>query len=299
MASERLFHDYHLPGGINITPNPSDHRKPLIDQADIVGPPDAVFRREDFERILQQYSDIPTTSGWFSHLPSYQKSAEDQYATLLLHAGEAVQANDFIYGESKQSEALAADDNHQKAAHTKAMNDITREELSANLSAIEERMDKRVERMEQDSARRSDDLRREMRLRERSARREAIASKEALKAHIESNDKAVASTLAALERTEKEFGSVKQANKEQRYWMAGIGVAIVLGIMGANATIFGGGKTFFDGGANSVTNQQQVEKLIQEAKSQSDANSALLKQIQAQQKIPAAPTQAPSPASTK
>lgn len=182
------------------------------------------------------------------------------------------------------------DDKREKITDTNSMTTITREELSSTLSAIEERMDKRVERMELDSARRSDDLRREMRLRERSARRESIATKEALQAHIESNDKAVTSTLAALERTEKEFGTVKQANKEQRYWMAGIGVAIVLGIMGANATIFGGGKTFFDGGANSVVNQQQVEKLIQEAKAQSEANSTLLKQIQTQQESLVAPS---------
>ncbi len=184
------------------------------------------------------------------------------------------------------------DDRATPESHTGQMTDITREELATTLSAIEERMDKRVERMEQDTVRRSDDLRREMRLRERSARRESIATKEALRAHIESNDKAVASTLAALERTEIEFGTVKQANKEQRYWMAGIGVAIVLGIMGANATIFGGGKTFFDGGASSVINQQQVEKLIQEAKSQSDANRALLKQIQTRQESLVAPSPA-------
>lgn len=176
--------------------------------------------------------------------------------------------------------------------HSNSMTDITREELTTTLSAIEERMDKRVERMELDSVRRSEDVRREMRLRERSSRREAVAIKEALQAHIESNDKAVSSTLAALERTEKEFGTVKQANKEQRYWMAGIGVAIVLGIMGANATIFGGGKTFFDGGTSSVVNQQHVEKLIQEAKAQSDANNALLKQIQTRQESQAAPSPA-------
>ncbi|MGR2707611.1 hypothetical protein B7453_20985 [Pseudomonas sp. IB20] len=194
--------------------------------------------------------------------------------------------------ELEKKIAIAAHDKKLLAGDTDPMTTMTREELSSTLSAIEERMDKRVERMEQDTVRRSDDLRREMRLRERSARRESIATKEALRAHIESNDKAVASTLAALERTEIEFGTVKQANKEQRYWMAGIGVAIVLGIMGANATIFGGGKTFFDGGASSVINQQQVEKLIQEAKSQSDANRALLKQIQTRQESLVAPSPA-------
>ena len=173
-------------------------------------------------------------------------------------------------------------DKNEGNAHTQRMNDITREELSSTLSAIEERMDKRIQKM-------GDEFQREMKLRERSARREAIAQSVALKAHIESNDKAVAATLAALERTEKEFGTVKQANKEQRYWMAGIGVAIVLGIMGANATIFGGGKTFFDGGANSVINQQHVEKLIQESRTQSEANNALLKEIQARQESMAVP----------
>lgn len=176
-------------------------------------------------------------------------------------------------------------DKPRAVGDTHLMNDITREELSATLSGIEDRMDKRIQKM-------GNEFQREMKLRERSARREAIAHNVALKAHIESNDKAVSATLAALERTEKEFGTVKQANKEQRYWMAGIGVAIVLGIMGANATIFGGGKTFFDGGANSVINQQKVEQLIQEAKTQSDANSALLIQIQARQESRTSPTSA-------
>ena len=183
----------------------------------------------------------------------------------------------------------ATSDNSIIEEYASTMNATPLDELASTISAIEERMDKRIERMERDSERRADDLRREMRLRERSARRESIAMKGALQAHIESNDKAVTSTLSALERTEAEFGKVKQANKEQRYWMAGIGVAIVLGIMGANATIFGGGKTFFDGGANSVINQQQVEKLIQESRAQSEANNALLKEIQARQESMAVP----------
>lgn len=167
--------------------------------------------------------------------------------------------------------------------YTGAMNDITREELSATLSGIENRMDKRIERMETDAEKRSEDLRREMRLRERSARRESVAMKEALQAHIESNDRAVTSTLSALERTEAEFGKVKQANKEQRYWMAGIGVAIVLGIMGANATIFGGGKAFFDGGKDAVLNQQKVEVIIRQAQEQTEANRRILDEIRAAQ----------------
>lgn len=176
----------------------------------------------------------------------------------------------------------AAVDKPKQDGLTDPMNEPNRENISSAISSAEERMDKRIQKM-------GDELQREMRLRERSARREAIAHSAALKAHVESNDRAVASTLAALERTEREFGTVKQANKEQRYWMAGIGVAIVLGIMGANATIFGGGKAFFDGGKDSVVNQQRVEQLIQEAKTQSDANAALLKQIQSRQEASVAP----------
>lgn len=186
---------------------------------------------------------------------------------------------------SRQSTSPPPDDDKDRmVGHTRIMNDMTREELAANLTAVEERMDRRIQKM-------GDELQREMKLRERSARREAMAHNAALKAHVESNDKAVSATLAALERTEKEFGTVKQANKEQRYWMAGIGVAIVLGIMGANATIFGGGKSFFDGGHDSVINQQKVEQLIHEAKTQSDANSTLLKKIQSQQELMVVPKQ--------
>lgn len=183
----------------------------------------------------------------------------------------------------KRNDLPPGDDTAARERHTEPMNDITREELRTTLSAIEERMDGRIERLEKDSERRSDDLRREIRLRERSARREAIALNQAVQAHIQSNDKAVSAALAALERTESEFGKVKQANKEQRYWMAGIGVAIVLGIMGANATIFSGGKAFFDGGKDAIQNQQAVETILKQAQEQTEANRRILDEIRAAQ----------------
>lgn len=180
----------------------------------------------------------------------------------------------------------AGNDNHRKSRYAQPMNDITREELQETISGLERGMDKRLERMEMEASKRSDDLRREMRLRDRSARRETLALNEALKAHVASNDRAVSSALSALERTEAEFGKVKQANKEQRYWMAGIGVAIVLGIMGANATIFGGGKAFFDGGKDAVKNQQEVDAIIRQAQEQTEANRRLLDEIRASQLRP-------------
>lgn len=170
-------------------------------------------------------------------------------------------------------------DKAEEYVDTDFMNDSVRNDISAALST----MDKRIEQMHKDAADRNSDLRREMRLRERSSRRETIALNEALKAHIQSNDNAVRSALSALERTEAEFGKVKQANKEQRYWMAGIGVAIVLGIMGANATIFGGGKAFFDGGKDAVTNQQKIEVIIKQAQEQTEANRRILDEIRASQ----------------
>lgn len=52
------------------------------------------------------------------------------------------------------------------------MNDITRDELSKTLSAIEERMDARVERIERDTDRRAQDVRREIDLRDAALRTE-------------------------------------------------------------------------------------------------------------------------------
>ncbi|MQU28245.1 hypothetical protein GHO29_17340 [Pseudomonas helleri] len=167
-------------------------------------------------------------------------------------------------------------DKRDELAHTRTMNKSTVDPIDQKLSSIEERMDKRMERM-------GEEFRREMRIRERASRREALAHHATLDAHIKSNDKAVTATLEALARTEAEFGKVKQANKEQRYWMAGIGVAIVLGIMGANATIFGGGKAFFDGGRDSITNQQNVESLINESRIQIQATQKMLEKIQDRQ----------------
>jgi hypothetical protein len=163
-----------------------------------------------------------------------------------------------------------------KEDHPKLMNDNTREDMSKTLSSEEARMDKRIDSL-------ASEFRREMRLLDRGSRREANARNSALKAHVESNDRAVSEVLRALERTEGEFGKVKQANKEQRYWMAGIGVAIVLGIMGANATIFSGGKAFFDGGKEALQNQQRVELIIKQAQDQTEANRRILDEIRASQ----------------
>lgn len=185
-------------------------------------------------------------------------------------------------------------DTRPKTSDTGNMNDITREELRHTLADIEERMDRRVDRMERDTERRSDSFQRELMLRDEALQRESAARHEALKAHISANDAAVKQVLEAVGRVENDFKSVKvevqsvkASGKEQRRWMAGIGVAIVLGIMGANATIFGGGTTFFKAGIES----KEVSELLQQAKQQSLENRLLLEQIKAQQNVTPPPPQ--------
>uniref|UniRef100_UPI0010BFF4A4 hypothetical protein n=1 Tax=Pseudomonas asiatica TaxID=2219225 RepID=UPI0010BFF4A4 len=171
-------------------------------------------------------------------------------------------------------EPTKAEDKAMDSEHTEpveAEDHVVKEELAS----IEQRMERRIDRL-------ADEFRREMRLRDQSSRREAIAYKQAVAAHLESNDKSVSATLAAVERAESEF-QVKQANKELRFWMAGIGVAIVLGIMGANATIFGGGKAFFDGGKEALANQQRIDAIIKQAQEQTEANRRILDEIRAAQ----------------
>lgn len=52
------------------------------------------------------------------------------------------------------------------------MTEVTREEFSSTLSAIEDRMDKRVERIEKETDRRSEEFRKEISLRDDTIRRE-------------------------------------------------------------------------------------------------------------------------------
>ncbi|ENB9667570.1 hypothetical protein ABJB81_005993 [Pseudomonas putida] len=189
-------------------------------------------------------------------------------ANIVLKSGTSSQTTVLV-------EPANAEDKPLVSVHT-GPDEAEDHAVKEDLASIEQRMERRIDRL-------ADEFRREMRLRDQSSRREAIAYKQAVAAHLESNDKSVAATLAAVERAEAEFGQVKQANKELRFWMAGIGVAIVLGIMGANATIFGGGKAFFDGGKEALVNQQRIDALIKQAQDQTEANRRILDEIRAAQ----------------
>lgn len=149
--------------------------------------------------------------------------------------------------------------------------------LERALAGIESRLDEKVSRIETNATTshtaylrelelRDEALHREMNLKERAFRREQ-------KAHAKALDERLNRMAAASASTAKEI-------KDFKLWMAGIGIAVVLGIMGANATIFSGGKSFFDGGKEHAANQQRIDSLIQESKAQTEASKAILDQLQ-------------------
>jgi hypothetical protein len=125
------------------------------------------------------------------------------------------------------------DDNFSLRPDNHSMNDMTREELSSTLSALEERMDKRIERMERDGERRSDDYRKELALRDDQLRRELDLRQESFRLEQAARDAALSERfsgfLAAqaerdkawekisesrLERIEKDVGSIKADTKK-------------------------------------------------------------------------------------
>lgn len=116
---------------------------------------------------------------------------------------------------------------------------------------------------------RDEQLRREIELREKSFRSEQLVRDQAL------DDR--------LGRIEGSVSSAVKEIKDFKLWMAGIGVAVVLAIMGANYTLIGSAQGIFDGGKSAQENQQRVERLIQESQEQAKQNKALLESIQAKQ----------------
>ncbi|WP_421557118.1 hypothetical protein [Pseudomonas canadensis] len=84
------------------------------------------------------------------------------------------------------------------------MNEITREELSSTLSAIEERMDKRVERIEKETDRRSEEFRKEISLRDDTIRRELDLRRESFLAEQAIRDQAWEAKFSGFLSTQAE-----------------------------------------------------------------------------------------------
>lgn len=130
------------------------------------------------------------------------------------------------------------------------------------------------------------DYKHELHIRDEQLRREIELREKSFRSEQSIRDKALDDRLGRIE------GSVSSAVKEIKdfkLWMAGIGVAVVLAIMGANYTLIGSAQGIFDGGKAALEAQQRVERLIQESQEQAKQNRVLLESIQAKQASPPPP----------
>lgn len=153
-------------------------------------------------------------------------------------------------------------DSSLQRGDTERMNDITREELSLNLSAIEERMDKRIERMEYDAEKRVLDYRSELALRDEQLRRELDLRQESFRFEQTARDAALSEKFAGFlaaqaerdkslerisearfDRIEKDVSSIKSDTKRVSDDVNGIkvtmakylGAAVVIGALASAA----------------------------------------------------------------
>lgn len=186
-------------------------------------------------------------------------------------------------------------DKGSTSSDTYLMTDITREELSMTLSAIESRMDKRIDRMESTEEKRSESYRREQEARDKLYTERF----EAMHKRIEDRDTIIDSKLDTMNssvrlmtqtvdgfeaRLDKKLDEVKSSNRSARWATLAIAAATVVGIWGVNSTIVGSVTGFFDAGQSTLERQQSTEKLILEAKTQSEATHRLLLEIQARER---------------
>lgn len=189
-------------------------------------------------------------------------------------------------GHLPKPASIVRGDRHRQRVDTEAM--TTDHDLKEALSRMENHLDERVQRIERALEASSSSYLRELEIRDSALHREMNLKEKSFRREQKTYAKALDDRLGRMEAAGE---TATKEIKDFKLWMGGIGVAVVLGIMGANATIFGGGKAFFDGGADSVRNQAKAEALIMESKSQTEANKALLKDIQHRQETtqPAVP----------
>ncbi len=197
--------------------------------------------------------------------------------------------------------------------NTRAMNDITREELRTTLSDIENRMDRRFERLEQAEERRSEAWRREQEAyRHEQKMRDQLYSErfEATSKRLEDRDKVIDSKLDAVTESVRRMSDkvdgfsgelsskvdeVRTSNRNTVLAILGIvvsvGIATVIGLWGANSTIVGSASSIFSAGQQQTAEQESLKKLLEEAKAQSAETRQLLERVRADQ--------SPSPATAR
>lgn len=128
--------------------------------------------------------------------------------------------------------------------------------------------------------------RHEMHLRDEQLRREIDLRGESFRAEQVIRDKALDDRLG---RMEDSVSSATKEIKDFKLWMAGIGVAVVLAIMGANYTLIGSAQGIFDGGKAALQSQQRIEKLIEESQAQAKENREILEALKTQVPPPISP----------
>ncbi|MBF8730477.1 hypothetical protein IRZ59_08450 [Pseudomonas guariconensis] len=181
------------------------------------------------------------------------------------------------------------------------MNDITREELRSTLSDIENRMDRRFERLEQAEERRGEAWRREQEAyrHEQDIRDRLYAERfEATSKRLEDRDKVIDAKLDAITSSVKlmsdkvddfsgqlasKVQEVRESNKNTVWAILGIavsvGIATVIGLWGANSTIVGSASSIFAAGQQQTSQQQALQQLIEEARKQSEETRSLLQKL--------------------
>lgn len=85
------------------------------------------------------------------------------------------------------------------------MSDISRQELRDSLVDIESRMDRRIQRMEEDATRRAEDYRRELTLRDDQARREAATQREITDDRLKRIDDSIKAFMDLQAEREKRY----------------------------------------------------------------------------------------------
>ncbi len=125
-----------------------------------------------------------------------------------------------LSGISQKSATLAADlvdDNRPRTSDTRQMNDITRDELRSTLSSIEDRMDKRIERMEKDGERRSEEYRKELAMRDEQLKREFDLRQESFRNEQLARDAALAEKFSGFLAAQSERDKALEKVSESRF----------------------------------------------------------------------------------
>jgi len=108
-------------------------------------------------------------------------------------------------------------DNSGKYANTAPMTDLSRKEMNTTLSAIEERMDKRIDRMEKAEERRADDFRNELSLRDAQLQREIDIRQESFRAEQAARDAALSEKFAGFLAAQAERDKAWEKISESRF----------------------------------------------------------------------------------